>query len=159
MKKVTLLSILLLQFLVWDQARAQNDSMKALREEIIKMEKSFAEAIKGQDSIQAAQLQSESFFLGIAVQGLPIQVVTRSQWLSNLKYYVTESYSIDDIKVSVFGNTAVVMMLYTQKATVRGQDRSAQFLITDIWNKGKSGWKISERHSGRPEQGAAVRPK
>jgi ketosteroid isomerase-like protein len=148
------LLVLLSEFCV-----AQQSPVQTLQAEVIKMEASFADAVKAQDSAKASQLQSESFFLAIGVQQMPIQIVTKSQWLSTLKYYVTESYKIDDIKVNIYGNTAVVLMLFTQKATVRGQDRSAQFYITDIWNKTDSGWKISERHSSRPEQPSATRPK
>lgn len=59
--------------------------------------------------------------------------------LADLKYYVTESFSIDDIRVSVYGETAVVFMLFTQKATVAVQGLSAQFVITDVWVKQKDG--------------------
>lgn len=159
MNKLILLSTFLLQVLVSGLCVAQHESVKTYQDEIIKLEKAFAEAIKSQDTTRASQFQSASFFLAIGVQDMPIQIVTKSQWLTNLKGYVTESYSMDDIKVNIYGNTAVAMMLFTQKATVRGQDRSGQFLITDIWNKGNLGWKISERHSSRPEQRSVVRPK
>ena len=159
MKKFILSSTVLLQVLLSGLCMAQQESAKTPQDEIIKMEKTLADAIKSQDTIQAGKVQSASFFLAIGIQELPIQIVTKSQWLANLKDYVTESYNIDDIKVNIYGNTAVAMMLYTQKATVRGKDRSAQFLITDIWNKGNLGWKISERHSSRPEQRTIVRPK
>src|SRR6478609_6542079 len=109
------------------------------KDEIIALEKKFADAIKSRDSVQTSQLQSESYFLAIGIEGMPIQNIPKLQWLSTLKFYVTESYSMDDIKVSVYGNTAVAMIMFTQKATVRGQDRSAQFLITDIWNKEQAG--------------------
>ena len=56
--------------------------------------------------------------------------------------------------------TAVVLMLYTQQATVgrTPTDRSAQFLITDIWVKRKGAWRVAERHSSRPEQPPTPRP-
>jgi ketosteroid isomerase-like protein len=159
MREIILSSAVLLLVSLSELCIAQEMSVQALQAEIIKLETSFADAIKAQDSTKASQFQSESFFLAVGVQQIPIQIVTKSQWLTNLKYYVTESYKIDDIKVSIFGSTAVVMMLYTQKATVRGHDRSAQFFLTDIWNKGDMGWKISERHSSRPEQRAVSQPK
>lgn len=159
MRQIIISAAVLLQVFLSGLCVAQQESAEALQAEIIKMETSFAEAIKAQDTTQAGQFQSESFFLAIGVQEMPIQIVPKSQWLASLKHYVTESYKIDDIKVNIYGNTAVALMLYTQKATVRGEDRSAQFLITDIWIKGDLGWKISARHSSRPEQRAATRPK
>lgn len=95
------------------------------------------------------------------MQGGPLRVVPRERWLENLKFYKVHSYSIDDIKVSVYGDVAVVLMLYTQKATVgrTPTDRSAQFVLTDIWVKQKNGWRVAQRHSSRPEQPPAPQSK
>ncbi len=134
-------------------------SSKTPQDEIIDLEKSFASAIKSQDTAQTKKFLSDTYFLAIGVQGMPLQIVSRERWLSGLKDYVTESFSIDDIKVNIYGNTAVAILMYSQKATVRGQDRSAQFMLTDIWMKADKGWLITERHSSRPEVPATTRPK
>lgn len=144
-------------------ASAQTSAHKAkpkpnAEQQIIKLQKQWVAAIKNRDDKRISQLQADSFFLAIGVQGMPIRIVPRETWLENLKSYVTESYSIDDMRVSVYGGTAVVLMLFTQKATVRGQDRSAQFVITDVWVKQRAGWRVAQRHSSRPESQAAVRP-
>ena len=138
---------------------AQLPGFKTAQEEIIDLENSFATAIKNQDIEQTKKLQAESYFLAIGVQGMPLQIIPREKWLLGLKDYVTESFSIDDIKVNVYGNTAVALLMYSQKATVRGQDRSAQFILTDIWIKEDNDWVIAERHSSRPETTAVIRPK
>ncbi len=128
----------------------QQQSLKTPQEEILDLEKSFAIAIKTQDTMQTKMFQADTYFLAYAVQGMPIQIVPKQSWLTLLKDYVTESFTIDDIKVNVYGNTAIAMLLYTQKAIVRGQDRSGQFVLTDIWHKENNGWLIAERHSSRP---------
>ena len=130
----------------------QQQSSKTAQQQIIDLEKSFAASIMTQDTLQTKMFLADTYFLAYAVQGMPnIQIVPRQTWLTILKdYYVTESFTIDDIKVNVFGNTAVAMLLFTQKATVRGQDRSGQFVLTDIWYKGNKDWLIAERHSSRP---------
>lgn len=138
---------------------AQQPNFKTSQEEIIGLENEFAAAIKNQDVEQTKKLQADNYFLAIGVQGMPLQIISREKWLLGLKDYVTESFSIDDIKVNVYGNTAVALLMYSQKATVRGQDRSAQFILTDIWIKEEKGWVIAERHSSRPETPAVVRPK
>ena len=138
---------------------AQQQSSKTPQDEIIDLEKSFASAIKSQDTIQTKKFLSGTYFLAIGVQGMPLQIVSRDRWLLGLQDYVTESFSIDDIKVNVYGNIAVAMLMYSQKATVRGQDRSVQFVLTDIWINGDKGWLITERHSSRPEVPATTRPK
>jgi ketosteroid isomerase-like protein len=130
----------------------QQQSSKTPQEQIIDLEKSFAASIKTQDTLQTKMFLADTYFLAYAVQGMPnIQIAPRQTWLTVLKdYYVTESFTIDDIKVNVYGNTAIAMLLFTQKATVRGQDRSGQFVLTDIWYKGNKGWLIAERHSSHP---------
>ena len=45
-------------------------------------------------------------------------------------------------------------MLWRQRASLRGADRSAQFTLTDIWVKQANGWRLAERHSSRPEHPA-----
>ena len=139
----------------------QQQSSKTLQEQIIDLEKSFAAAIKTQDTMETKKFQADTYFLAYTVQGMPIQIVPKQGWLTLLKDYVTESFTIDDIKVNVYGNTAIAMLIYTQKATVRGQDRSGQFVLTDIWCKGNKGWLIAERHSTRPGPPvpASIQPK
>lgn len=128
---------------------------------IIELEKKWNDAIKRQDLAQMEQFLADSYFLAGGMQGLPLRVVPRERWLENLKSYRVHSYSIDDIKVSVYGDTAIVLMLYTQHATVGNPptDRSAQFVLTDIWVKQKNGWRVAQRHSSRPEQPLAPQSK
>jgi ketosteroid isomerase-like protein len=144
------ISLLFASIAIATITNGQHQSSKTAQEEIKDLEKSFAAAIKTQDTLQTKRFQAENYFLAYTVQGMPIQIVPRQSWLILLKDYVTESFTIDDIKVNVYGKTAIAMLLFTQKATVRGQDRSGQFVLTDIWHKGKKGWLIAERHSSRP---------
>ncbi len=144
-------------------AGAQTDAAKGAsvaEQQIVELEKSLNNAIQSQDLAQTRQFLADGYFLAVAVQGRPLQIVPREEWLENLRFYKIHSYTIDDMKVSVYGDTAVVVMLYTQKATVgrTPRDRSGQFLITDMWVKQKDGWRIAERHSSRPEQSPTPQP-
>ena len=105
------------------------------------------------------QFLADSYFLGVAREGRPLDIVPRKDWLNNLKNYKVESFNIDEIKVNVYGKTAVVLMLFTQKALVGRGRRDGQLLITDIWVKQKKGWRVAERHSTLIERPAAVQPK
>jgi ketosteroid isomerase-like protein len=133
-------------------------SINIVEQTIVDLEQQWAAAIKLQDAGQMDRFLSEGYFLAIGVQDQPLHVVPRQAWLENLKAYVTHSFRVDDIQVRVHGDVAVVLMLATQHATVRGQERSAQFMLTDIWVKESAGWRVAERHSSRPEPPAVVRP-
>lgn len=157
-------AVLLLAFLL-SHASAQTAVPPAKPEggagqQIAELQKQWVAAIKDQDDKRVSQLQADGFFLAVGVQGQPLQIVPRGRWLENLRFYRIHSHSIDDMKVSVYGDTAVVLMLYTQKATVgrTPTDRSAQFLITDVWVRREGAWRVAERHSSRPEQPPAPRP-
>lgn len=159
----TLFASLILIVLTCSTVLAQSNrpDTKTTEQEIIAMEKKWGDTIQRRDVAQMDQFLADTYFLAIGVQGQKLQIVPRSVWLATLKDYITHSYSIDDIKVNVYGDTAVVMMLYTQKATVGvpPRDRSAQFVITDIWIKTKKGWRVAERHSSRPEPQPASQSK
>lgn len=124
-------------------------------DEIVAMEKSWNATIMTRNVAAMEGFLAPGYFLAIGVKGQPLRVVPRAVWLQNLPNYKVESYNIDDIRVNVYGKTAVAMMMYTQKAAVgkEGQDRSAQFVLTDIWIKTGKGWRVAERHSSRPEAG------
>ncbi len=141
--------------------RISDKTTNAVEQEIVDLENKWNSAIQRQDATQMEQFLADSYFLAVGVQGKPLQIVPKKDWLENLKFYKIESFSIDEIKVNVYGGTAVVLMLYTQKAMVgrTPRDRSGQFMITDIWVKQKNGWRVAERHSIRVEQPAPVQPK
>lgn len=127
-------------------------------EQIVALEKQWAAAIQRQDASAMSQFLSESYFLNIGVAGVGIRVVPRAVWLEALKVYETKAFTFDDVQVHVYGDTAVALMLVTQEATVKGQDRSGQFVITDVWVREPGGWRVAERHSSRPEPKPAARP-
>jgi ketosteroid isomerase-like protein len=118
------------------------------------VEEEWNAAIKRRDAKAMQRFLAPGYFLAVGVQGRPLQVVPRENWLRNLELYDIQSFSIDDMKVSVYGETAVATMLITQKAVVgrERRDRSAQFFITDVWVRHADGWRVAERHSSRPEQ-------
>ena len=49
---------------------------------------------------------------------------------------------VHDVVVEIFDNTAVLWNRITLVAHVRGNDVSNEFTVTEIYNKGKDGWKL-----------------
>jgi len=49
---------------------------------------------------------------------------------------------VHDVAVEVFGNTVVLWNRITLVAQVRGDDVSNEFTVTEIYQKGKNGWKL-----------------
>lgn len=103
----------------------------------------WAEAIKNRDVAAAERILGEEYSL--MAPGLA--EMPRAAWLSSLHDYVVHSYSFDDVKIRLYGETAVMRSRYTQSATVFGKDRSGQMLITDVWVKRDGRWQVVARHT------------
>ena len=139
-------------------ARAAAAEPSGTDEQIIALEKQWAAAIQRQDVDAMPQFLSDGYFLGIGVAESGFRIVPRGAWLEALEGYATKSYRVDDAQVHVYGDTAVAFLMVTQQASVKGQDRSGQFVITDVWVRQPGGWRVAERHSSRPEPKPAARP-
>ena len=129
-----------------------------LVEEITEMEMQWAAAIQGKDLTTMQAILADDCALVVGINGQPLKIVAREPLLATLPSYHLETFSIDDIRVTAYGDLVVAVMLFSQKATADGQDRSAQFLLTDIWVKTPTGWCVAERHSSRPELPPAPPP-
>ncbi len=127
-------------------------------QEVLRLERKWADAMHSGDLATLDAMVTRDFHVAIAAQGMPLQVTPREPWLKVMPLYQIQEMTIDDIRAQIYGDIAVVTLLWTQKATVQGRDRSGTFFITDIWRKTPQGWQVAERHSSRPEPATANRP-
>ncbi|MGE5601642.1 MAG: YybH family protein [Nitrososphaerales archaeon] len=125
---------------------------------ISNLERQWAAAFGRKDVAALQNMMADGYSLVIAVEGLPLQVVGRDAWLEALGHYEIQEASVDHIHVRIYDCVAVALMLWRQKATLDGADRSAVFMLTDIWIDVSGEWKLAERHSSRPEHPGAARP-
>jgi ketosteroid isomerase-like protein len=126
--------------------------------QISALERQWAHAFKRKDIAALQDLMADGYSLVIAVEDLPLQMVPRNAWLESLEEYEITDAHVDHIHVRVYGDVAVAVMLWHQFASLAGEDRTAQFMLTDIWVKNGHGWRLAERHSSRPEHPGAARP-
>ena len=72
----------------------------------------------------------------------------RARWLAGLPAYVIHDYALETRRVDVDGDTAAILQRATMHATAFGEDRSGQFVISDVWRRGDDGsWRLWKRHS------------
>lgn len=126
---------------------------------ITNLERQWAAAFARKDIAALQDMMADGYSLIIAVENVPLQVMGRSAWLEALQHYEIEDASIEHIHVRIYDCVAVAVMLWCQKASLRGADRSAVFMLTDIWVEVSGEWKLAERHSSRPEHPGAARPR
>jgi ketosteroid isomerase-like protein len=123
----------------------------ALRE----AEDRWLKALLARDTAAADDILHPDYRLIIGIEGQPLRVMSRQQWLALLPDYRITGHSITDRRVSLYGDTAVVVMLWSQTATAPGdRDISGNFFLTDIWQNTPDGWRVIERHSSRQEKAA-----
>jgi hypothetical protein len=58
-----------------------------------------------------------------------------------------ESIDVSDRKVRSYGNTAVMNATATIKGTMKGNDISGTYRITQVWVKQGGGWKVANMQS------------
>jgi ketosteroid isomerase-like protein len=126
--------------------------------QIADLERRWTAAFQRKDIAAMQRFLGDGYALIIAVEGERLQVVPRNAWFDSLEDYEIQEAAIDQIYVRAFGDVAVAVMLWRQKASLRGADRSAQFTLTDVWVRQANGWRLAERHSSRPEHPGSARP-
>jgi ketosteroid isomerase-like protein len=103
----------------------------------------FSEVIQRRD-VKAAELVLGAEY---ALMAPGSGETSRAKWLANLPDYIVHSYEFLDVKIQVYGETAVMRSRYKQAATVAGKDRSGEMLLTDVWVKRDHRWQIVARHT------------
>lgn len=56
---------------------------------------------------------------------------------------------ISELKVRVYGDTAVATYDYYYEAVIRGEPRTANLIVTDTWVKQNSAWKLAATHASK----------
>jgi ketosteroid isomerase-like protein len=63
-----------------------------------------------------------------------------------------QSIEVSDLKVHVYGNTAVAAGTSTIKGTYKGQDISGKYRFTDTWVKRNGNWQAVASQSTKIQQ-------
>lgn len=130
----------------------------SIQQQIIALTHEWTRAFQSRDITRLREMTTDDYTVMIGVGGQQFQRTGKTRWLEVVPQYDTKRSSIDDIAVHVSGDTAVVHLLYSQEASIKGQDRSGQFVLTDVWVRQDGTWKMAQRLSSRPEPAGAARP-
>ena len=105
----------------------------------------FQRCIEQRDAAAAELVLDDEYALVLVHPGHA--VMPRDRWLQVLPGYVVHDYEVHERVVDVTGDCASVLQRVSMRATVLGEDRSGTFVISDVWRRGASGWRIWRRHS------------
>ena len=69
-------------------------------------------------------------------------IIALKDFVANVKSgdYTVTSMHIDDLKIRVYGDAAVVFGLETEKSKYKGKDASGQYRFVDTWLKRNGQW-------------------
>lgn len=71
----------------------------------------------------------------------------RQEWMDTVPAYEVHSHEFRSIVVQAYDDAAVVLADFDLRATVRGEDRSGAFAVTDVWVKREGRWQVVARGS------------
>ncbi len=118
--------------------------------ELKRLSVAWMQAWKDRDRATLERLLAEDFVLVLSAS--TERPVDRAHWLEMaLGGYTCESFEYKSQNVRLLGDTAIVASVYTQKASVAGQDRSGDFFLTDVWQQRGGRWQVVARYSSKPE--------
>ena len=109
-----------------------------MEEQLLKLEKEFAQAIVKNDAEAIGQFLADDWIIVDADGG----VIDKSHFLGVIKSgaLTHELMESDDVRVRVYGDTAVVTALTKTKGKFTGQDFSTQERATDVFVKQDGRW-------------------
>lgn len=116
-------------------------------EEILKLEKEFAEAIVKNDAESIGRFVADDWIIIDPDGG----IVDKARFLGVVKSRALahEMMESDDIRVRAYGDSAVVTALTRAKGKFMGQDFSTQERATDVFVKRDGRWQCVVSHLTR----------
>lgn len=114
------------------------------REEVLQAERDWVEVYLKNDAEAFDHYLTEDF-----VYTSPVcEVVERATYLKNLREHVVEMKSVvpSDIRVQLYGETAVVTGRWVVEESYRGTSFSGPCRITRVWVKVEGRWRAAAFH-------------
>jgi len=133
--------------LVQSSAKAQEAGNGDVEKMIAKMEDDWAAALLNADLATIDRIEAPDYTLADQDGNL----MTRAQSDAELKAgdYKATAFKNDEVKVRVYGDTAIVSGLETETSTYKGKDSSGQYRFTDVFVKRDGAWQAVATHTSK----------
>jgi ketosteroid isomerase-like protein len=125
-------------------APSTSSSLENVEQTLIQLEHDWANAMVQRDVARLDQILANDF-----ITTLPDgQTNSKADHLDEIRteQYKVESMTLDNIKVRVFGDTAVVTYGVTEKSVDKGKDSGGHSVWTDVFVKRNGSWQIVAEH-------------
>ena len=116
-------------------------------DELVALEHEWAQAIVEKDMEKLERIVGQEYTL--AANNFPggRTRLSRQEWMATVPVYEVHSYEFANVVVHDYQEAAVVLADLKLQATVRGEDRSGSFTLTDVWAKRDGRWQVVARSS------------
>ncbi len=112
-------------------------------QELIALEQEWMDAVRRKDIAALEQIVGPDYAYTASGQGR----WSRQRWMETVAIYDIHHFEFSEIDVRLYGDVAVVLSSYRQEASVAGERRSGDFLITDVWHQQEDRWQVVARSS------------
>jgi ketosteroid isomerase-like protein len=113
--------------------------------ELERLEHEWMRAVRDRDLAFLDALLAEEFTLTTGRRGTEVR--GRREWLDiTRERYVIEEFSFSELEVLPLGDAAVVRSRYRQRGRMDDQDRTQEFLMTDVFARREGEWRAVTRH-------------
>ncbi len=120
---------------------------RSVQKELIDLEHEWLQAISRDDMEKLESIVGHEYTL--TANGFPggRTRISRQEWMATVPAYEVHSYELGNIVVKDYDDAAVVFADFDLQATVRGEDRSGAFAVTDVWVRRDGRWQVVARSS------------
>ena len=126
---------------------ASVESSADIEKAVTQMERDWEEALKNKDKTKLESIIADDY-IGIGFDG---KSNSKAESIANSIAADTklDSYTLDPIKVRVYGDVAIATSGDTEKSSFKGKDTSGRWVWTDVYAKRNGRWQAVSSHSGR----------
>jgi len=129
------------------RTQGQRQALHEVEQELIRMEREWARAIVDRDGAAVTQILADDF-VGWDFQGIPYAKVDSLKDLRSGDWR-TDSLDLDDIKVHVFADTAVVTCRATRRGQYKNRNIAGQFRWMKVYAKREDRWQVVAQQGTR----------
>ena len=118
----------------------QSNRVGKAEQAVLKLLDNWMDALKGNDVAALERILADDFM----IVGSDGSIRSKDQELAPIKSgdIKFESFTVEGVKVHVYGDTAVVTGVGTYKVTFKGRTASARERFFDVYQKRKGRWQV-----------------
>jgi ketosteroid isomerase-like protein len=147
-------SLLSLNYLSAQSTKAQKTMTEKIEQQLMQLERDWSAAYLKHDTAMVARIIADEY-VGIDGRGI---ITNKTDEMEEAAMpapgapappFTVVDETVTDMKVRVYGTTAVINGRVIEKINLKGKDQEIQYRRTTVWVKQKGQWKCVSFHGSR----------